>query len=132
MRLPASLISWCAVFLPRLLFSRRTHFVPEFESIAMPRRAVDPAEELRKTLCTLRSCSSGRVCRSFWFKASSSFSRSIPARSRSSSNIGVSPSPSPLSSVGVSPVVRIGVRIWAFCLLLLGIFVRVLDFLFLW
>jgi hypothetical protein len=50
MRLPASLISCCTVLRPRLLFSRRIFFEPELESVAIPKHAMDPAEELRNML----------------------------------------------------------------------------------
>jgi hypothetical protein len=66
----------------------------------------------------------------FWFRASSSFSRSMPARSLSSSCIGVSPSPSPRSSMGGFLSLGGGRRSCCVLLCLLQVFVRILDFFF--
>jgi hypothetical protein len=98
MRFPASLISCWADFHPLLLLSRGVRFESELGSVAIPSCALDPFVESKKTLCTLWSCSTGRACRSFRLRASSSFSRSMPTRSCSSSCIWMSPFTPPLYS----------------------------------
>jgi hypothetical protein len=69
---------------PRLLLSLVDFLGSGLGSDEIPSLAVDPAVESVNTLCTFLSCSTGICCRSFWLRASSSFSRSISARSVSS------------------------------------------------